>query len=198
VRQVESEYFSALDANFGRLDYSERPELQKGTIDFDVSQSTDYWASNPPQHLSLADTLSDPNFSDVARKPQMMRYVFALDISHTSVHSGFLTSACVALRAIFFGRPAEDGSEAMLACLPPGCSIALVTFDDALHLYDLSVCSVQVWWYFTANSPPQPSHVTPRQFVIPDVDEPFLPLPPSALFVDPHQSRCAHFSHTLK
>ena len=42
----------------------------------------------------------------------------------------------------------------------------------------------------------QPNQTTPRQLVIPDVDEPFLPLPPSALFVDPHQSRCADiFQH---
>jgi protein transport protein SEC24 len=141
---VESEYFSVLDANFARLDYSERPELQKGTIDFDVSESTNYWASNPPLHLSSADVLSDPSLSDVARKPQMMQYVFALDISHTSVHSGFLTSVCVALRTILFGRPSEDESEAMRACLPPGCKVALVTFDDVLHFYDLSVRSVPV------------------------------------------------------
>ena len=39
----------------------------------------------------------------------------------------------------------------------------------------------------------QPNQTSPRQLVIPDVDEPFLPLPPSALFVDPHQSRYAHY-----
>ncbi|KAI0254641.1 Sec23/Sec24 trunk domain-containing protein [Lactifluus subvellereus] len=172
AREVEPEYFSALDANFTRLDYSERPELQKGTIDFDVSQSTSYWASNPLQHLNLANTLSGPTSSDAARKPEMIRYVFVLDTSNTSVLSGFLTSVCVALGSILFSRSSEDGSEATRACLPPGCSIALVTFDDALHFYDLS-----------------PNQVPPRQLVISDVDEPFLPLPPSALFVDPHQSR---------
>ena len=144
--KVEPEYFSALDANFTRLDYSERPELQKGTVDFDASQSTNYWAFNPPQlqHLSLANAPSDPTSSDAARKPEMMRYVFALDTSNTSVLSGFLMSACVALGSILFGRSSEDGSEPTRACLPPGCSIALITFDDALHFYDLSVCSVPV------------------------------------------------------
>lgn len=57
------------------------------------------------------------------------------------MRSGFLAAACVALRAILYGRFAEDGSEAARACLPSGCSIALVTFDDAVHLYDLSVCT---------------------------------------------------------
>ncbi|KAH9067827.1 protein transporter SEC24 [Lactarius vividus] len=168
---VASDYFSALDANFNRLDYSERPELQKGTVDFVVSQSSDYWASNPPPHLTLTSFV-DPTQSDVARTPQTIRYIFALDVSHTSILSGFLTSACVALRTILYGRFSEDGSEVVQESLSPGCSIALVTFDEAVHLYDLS-----------------PNQTTPRQLVIPDVDEPFLPLPPSALFVDPHQSR---------
>lgn len=168
---VASEYFSALDANFNRLDYLERPELQRGTVDFVVSQSSDYWASNPPPHLTLTP-FADPTQSDAARIPQTIRYIFALDITHTSILSGFLTSACVALRTLLYGRFSEDGSEIAQESLPPGCSIALVTFDDAVQLYDLS-----------------PNQTTPRQLVIPDVDEPFLPLPPSALFVDPHQSR---------
>jgi protein transport protein SEC24 len=130
-----------LDANFNRLDYSERPELQKGTVDFVVSQSSDYWASNPLRHLTLT-SFSDPTQSDVARIPQSIRYIFALDVSHTSILSGFLTSACVALRTIFYGRFSEDGSEIVKGSLPQGCSIALVTFDDAVHLYGLSVCTV--------------------------------------------------------
>jgi hypothetical protein len=47
------------------------------------------------------------------------------------------------------------------------------------------------------NSLLQPNQTSPRQLVVPDVDEPFLPIPPSTLFVDPHQSRCANFSHYL-
>jgi len=134
-----------LDANFNRLDYLERPELQKGTVDFVVSQSSDYWASNPPRHLTLT-SFADPTQSDAARIPQTIRYVFALDVSHTSILSGFLTSACVALRTILYGRFSEDGSEIVQESLPPGCSIALVTFDDAVHLYELSVCTVfQLW-----------------------------------------------------
>ncbi|KAI0295750.1 protein transporter SEC24 [Russula brevipes] len=169
---VEPHYFSALDVNFARLDYLERPELQKGTVDFDVSQSTDYWASNPPQHPDLFTTIPDPTLSDAARRPQNMQYLFVLDVTPTSVLSGFLAAVCIALRAILHGRFSEDGSEAASACLPSGCAIAFVTFDDVLHFYDLS-----------------PNQASPRQLVVPDVDEPFLPLPPSALFVDPHQSR---------
>lgn len=138
--KVEPDYFSSLDANFARLDYSERPELQKGTVDFDVSQLADYWASNPIQHLGLFTSLPKPTLDNTPRRPENMRYIFVLDVSDTSTRSGFLAAACVALRAILYDRFGEDGSEASRACLPSGCSILLVTFDDTLHLYDLSVC----------------------------------------------------------
>ena len=139
--KVEPHYFSALDANFTRLDYLERPELQKGTVDFDVSQSTDYWAYNP-QDSGLSATDSNPTPSTAARSPQNMRYMFVLDVSDTSIRSGFLATTCVALRAILYGRIPEDGSEEVRACLPSGCSIAFFTFDDALHFYDLSVSAI--------------------------------------------------------
>jgi protein transport protein SEC24 len=139
--KVEPDYFSSLDANFARLDYLERPELQKGTVDFDVSQSANYWASNPIQHLGLFTTLPNPTLDDAARRPENIRYVFVLEVSDTSTHSGFLSAACVALRAILYGRFAEDGSEVSPACLPSGSSILLATFDDNLHLHDLSVCT---------------------------------------------------------
>jgi len=196
---VEPDYFSSLDANFARLDYSKRPELQKGTIDFDVSQLADYWASNPSQYSGLSTTPSNPTLNDAARRPKTMRYIFVLEVSDASVRSGFLAAACVALRAILHGRFAEDGSEAAQACLPSGCSIALITFDDTFHLYDLSVCTC-FWsrWCFGTNSSLQPNQASPRQLVVPDIDEPFLPLPASALFVDPHQSRCANSLYYLE
>ena len=187
--KVEPHYFSALDANFARLDYLERPELQKGTVDFDVSQSTEYWASNSPRDPPT--TSSDPTLSDAVRRPQNVRFVFVLDVSDTSVRSGFLTAACIALRVILHGRFSEDESEEAQASLPSGCSIALVTFDDVLHFYDLSVRMIS--WFrrcFEVDRSLQPDQASPKELVMPDIDEPFLPLPPSALFVDPHQSRC--------
>ncbi|KAH9965184.1 hypothetical protein BC827DRAFT_1259263 [Russula dissimulans] len=170
--QVEPHYFSALGADLTRLDYAERPELQKGTVDFDVSQATDYWASNPLQQPGWSTKPSNSAPGDAARSPQNMRYVFVLDVSDAAMRSGFLVAACVALRTILYGPISEDGSEAVRACLPSCCSIALVTFDNVLNLYDLS-----------------PNQTSPRQLVVPDVDEPFLPLPPTSLFVDPNQSR---------
>jgi protein transport protein SEC24 len=187
---VEPHYFSALDANFARLDYSERPELQKGTIDFDVSQSTNYWASNP-QDRELSATDSNPTPDTAVRSPQNMRYIFVLDVSDTSIRSGFLAATCVALRAIFHGHFSEDGSEEVRACLPSGCSIAFFTFDDALHFHDLSVCTISPFRQcFEVDRSLQPGQASHKELVVPDVDDPFLPLPPSALFVDLDQSQC--------
>ncbi len=188
--KVEPHYFSALDANFARLDYSERPELQKGTVDFDVSQSSDYWASNP-QDRDFSATDSNPTPGTAARSPQNMRYIFVLDVSDTSIRSGFLAATCIAIRAILHGRLSEDGSEEARACLPSGCSIAFFTFDDALHFYDLSVCTISLFIQcFEIDRSLQPDQVSHKELVVSDVDDPFLPLPPSALFVDPYQSRC--------
>ena len=139
--KVEPQYFSALDANFARLDYSERSELQKGTVDFDVSQSTDYWATNP-QDPGLSTTDSNPTPGTAVRSPQKMRYIFVLDVSDTSVRSGFLAATCVALRAILRGRFSEDGSEEVRGFLQSSCSIAFFAFDGLLHFYDLSVCTI--------------------------------------------------------
>jgi hypothetical protein len=55
-----------------------------------------------------------------------------------------------------------------------------------------------IYWHFEIDSALQPNQASPRQLVVPDVDEPFLPLPPSALFVDPHQSRCASIFYRLE
>lgn len=188
--KVEPHYFSALDANFARFDYAERPELQKGTVDFDVSQSTKYWASNPQDH-GLTPTDSNPTPGTAVRSPQNMRYTFVLDVSDTSVRSGFLAATCVALRAILYGRFSEDGPEEVRACLPSGCSIGFFTFDDALHIYDLSVCTISSFRHcFEVDRLLQPDQAPHKELVVPDVDDPFLPLPSSALFVDPYQSRC--------
>ncbi|KAI0066899.1 protein transporter SEC24 [Artomyces pyxidatus] len=169
--EVSADYFSPLDANLLRVDQLQRPELTKGTIDFAVTKSSEYWAPPPPAHLTPSYVATEPPPTEQARKPQPMRHVFAFDVSNEAVHSGFLSAACTSLRIILYGGAAEDGTE-IPPSFPPESSIAIITFDTTMHFYDLS-----------------PNQATPRMLVVSDIDEPYLPLPSAEIFTHPMASR---------
>ncbi|KAJ7468052.1 sec24-related protein [Mycena latifolia] len=157
--EVSPEYFCNLDGNLQRMDHLQRPELNRGTVDFAVPP--EYWASHPPQRLSM------PYFSPETpptgpRRPLPMNYVFALDVSNESLHSGLLHTACAALRDVFFGQDAS---------FPLESEVAIVTFDDSLHFHDLS------------------SDLVPM-LVLADIDEVFVPLR-NGLFVKPAERQTA-------
>ncbi|KAF8137561.1 hypothetical protein EV363DRAFT_1318334 [Boletus edulis] len=166
--EVSQEYFSNLDPNFMRLDHADRPELNKGTVDF-IVESDEYWA--PPPLPKLAPTYFTPEPPPpTPREPVPLHYLFALDVSMIAVESGFLQSVCSVLLDVLYGGTAADGST-FEPCFPQGCRIAILTFDQALHFYNLS-----------ADLP----HA--HQLVVGDLEEIFLPLR-NGLFVDPWESR---------
>jgi len=118
-----------------RLDHSQRPELNKGTIDFAVSD--EYWAVNPPPKIAPSYyTVDSP--PPGSRKPQPMDYIFAFDVSNESVQSGFLATACSSLRKILFGGVGEDELP-IEPCFPENSRISILSFDKSLHFYNLSV-----------------------------------------------------------
>jgi protein transport protein SEC24 len=118
-----------------RLDHMQRPELNKGTVDFAVPE--DYWAQHPPQRLSMPYASNDPQPSG-SRPPVPMDYVFALDVTNQAADTGFLQAACDGLISALFGYSFEDGTTVEPA-ISPQSRIAIVTFDETLHFYDLSV-----------------------------------------------------------
>jgi protein transport protein SEC24 len=120
-----------------RLDHLQRPELNKGTIDFTVPE--EYWASHPAPRLSVPYHTVDQPFSG-SRRPQPMNYVFAFDVSNEAVQSGFLNSACAAVGKMLYGGMCKNGLS-IQPCFPRGSQIAILSFDRALHFYDLSVCA---------------------------------------------------------
>ncbi|KAG6856941.1 hypothetical protein H0H87_011927 [Tephrocybe sp. NHM501043] len=155
----------ALDANLMRLDHLQRPELNKGTVDFVVPK--EYWAINPPEGITLPYyTVTPP--STGPRPPEPMKYIFAFDVSYDAVQSEFLSSACACVLRILFGGTTADGAS-IDACFPPESSVAFITYDQTIHFYDIS------------------SDLAPM-LVVPDLEEVFVPLQ-RGLFINPIQRR---------
>ncbi|KAJ7196571.1 sec24-related protein [Mycena pura] len=124
--EVAPEYFCHLDGNLRRTDQLQRPELNRGTVDFVVP--SEYWASNPPPRLAMPYFSVEPPPAGV-REPRPMNFLFALDVSSEALRSGMLHTVCAALQDALFGTN---------ACFPPESGFAILTFDDTLHFYDLS------------------------------------------------------------
>lgn len=129
---MTSDYFCNLDMNGMRLDQLQRPELCHGTVDFVVPKA--YWALNPPQHL-IPDFVPIEAPPSGPREPLPMNYIFALDVSHEAIQSGFLASACSSIRTMLYGD--ENGGNS--PCFPPESELAIITFDSTLHFYNFSV-----------------------------------------------------------
>ncbi|KAH9478696.1 Protein transport protein Sec24D [Psilocybe cubensis] len=163
--EVTPEYFCNLDANFLRLDHMQRPELNKGTVDFEVTSSKEYWAQNPPAHIAQP-FYSVETVQPGPRDPCSLTYIFAFDVSIDAISSGFLHASCVALKTILYGNP-DLGIE---PSYPTSSRLAITTFDSSLHFYDLA------------------SEIT-QMLVVADLDEVFLPK--LGLFVDPMERRSA-------
>jgi protein transport protein SEC24 len=119
-----------------RLDHLQRPELNKGTVDFAVSE--EYWATSAPPRLSMIYHSLEPPVLGSSRPPEPMRYVFAFDVSADAVESGFLGAACSSLLTVLYGTTQEDGV-VVPPCFPQDSPVAFVSYDRDLHFYNLSV-----------------------------------------------------------
>lgn len=156
---VESEYFSNLDANGLRLDHLNRPELTKGTVDFIVPEH--YWATNPPPRIVPPYlSVEPPPAPSSTRPPRPMKTVFAFDVSADAAQSGFLESACRTVKAALYEEEGRVHG-----------GVAIVSFDTALHFYNLS-----------------PDLDQGHMLVMPDLEEVFLPIR-EGVFADAVESR---------
>lgn len=117
------------------MDHLQRPELNKGTIDFIVGE--DYWASHPPKGLTTPYFAIEPPHTG-AKAPQPMNFLFAFDVSHEAVECGLLRTACTALLTVLYGVRTTDG-DTIEPCFPPGSQVAILTFDRTIQFYNLSV-----------------------------------------------------------
>ncbi|KAJ8514638.1 hypothetical protein ONZ45_g7854 [Pleurotus djamor] len=158
---ISPDYFCNLDANLMRLDYQQRPELTKGTVDFLAPE--EYWASQPLPTLSKPFITVEPPLTG-PKPPLPLNYIVAIDISVEAVRSGFLQQACRSLQNILYGDS---------ACFPPDSEIAIITFDRSLHFYDFSTADGQA-----------------PMLVVADIDEVFIPMR-TGLFVNPTECRAS-------
>ena len=68
-----------------------------------------------------------------AREPTPPSYVFAIDVSWNSVQWGVLSKAVSAIKELLY----ENGPNK----LPPKVKVGIITFDKAIHFYNLKVIS---------------------------------------------------------
>ena len=164
-----------------RLDHLQRPELNKGTIDFLVPD--EYWALEPPG-LNPSYAPVGPSSKRTHRPPQPMNYVFALDISVDAVRSGFLKSSCDALRAAIY----QETEEGVICKLPVGSKIAIISYDCVINVYNLVGYPRARSTHTFDDLPSQNAPETADVLVMPDIEDVFLPLGPG-VFADPVKAR---------
>ncbi|KAI0346387.1 sec24-like protein [Trametopsis cervina] len=165
--EVAPEYFCNLDANLMRLDHQQRPELNKGTVDFVVPEA--YWAPHPPPSINPLYQAVAPTPASHTRNPLPMDYVFTIEVTAEAISSGFTLQACQSLLHVLYGDDAAENG--VQSCISPQSRICIITFDNTLHFYDL-----------------RSTLDRPSMLVVADVDDVFTPLS-DGLFVDPTASR---------
>lgn len=162
--EVVPEYFSHLDMSQRRMDLDQRPELRQGSVDFAVNR--DYWVQDNP---------TQPGSSP--REPTPLHYIFAIDVSWSSVRCGVVQEAVEGLRELFYGKKVEgaegDNAEIVPGGLPEGAKVSIITFDKSVQFYNLKAGLEQA-----------------QMLVVSDIEDMFVPLLEGFL-VDPFESRTA-------
>ncbi|GHJ87945.1 hypothetical protein NliqN6_4347 [Naganishia liquefaciens] len=115
-----------------------------------------------------AERAEDPSL----RPPLPIGRVFVIDVSWSAVRSGMLYTVCEGIRRALYGPDgAENEGETGGVHEVPSGRVAIVTFDRAVHFYNLS------------------HEIEKAQMMVcPDVEDVFLPLARGFL-VDPTQSK---------
>ena len=94
----------------------------------------------------------------MVRPPQPPVFLFVLEVSYTAVTSGLLRCVAATLQHTIDKLPGGERTQ-----------FGLITYDNTLQFYNLSGS-------------------TPQMLVVPDIDEPFLPMP-TDLLVNLHERR---------
>ena len=174
---VTPEYFAPTDPSGVRVDRAQRPELTLGTVEFMVPK--EYWA----------------------KEPVGLRWLFLIDVSQEAINRGFLEAFCNGIIGALYYDDQEDADHEKVndddtpskRTIPIGSKVGFVTYDKAMHYFNCSVSFVQ--------KDPGPFLLTLLQakldqaqmLVMPDIEEPFVPLGSDGLFVDAYESKFVLF-----
>ncbi len=176
---VIPEYFAPTDPSGVRVDRAQRPELTTGTVEYLVPK--EYWA----------------------KEPVGLRWLFVIDVSQDAVSKGFLEAFCEGILGALYGEDEDDvddertnGENALeKRRTPVGSKVGFVTFDKAMHFYNCNVSRCPKYVPRIADSS-QESLERAQMLVMPDIEDPFVPLGSEGLFVDPYKSKyvsCLHY-----
>lgn len=122
---------------------------------------------------SALDMLQLGEGQTTVRAPRPLTYLFVLDVSFSAVRCGALQVATKAIRQTLYGAsgqaPSDDASPGF--GVPPGSRVGIITFDQALHFYNLDAQLEQA-----------------QMMVMADTEDPFVPIS-EGLLVDPWASK---------
>lgn len=172
--ETPADYFSPTDPQGVRVDREQRPELTRGTVEFMVPR--EYWAKDPVG----------------------LRWLFVIDVGQEAANRGYLETFCEGILNALYSEDGlatpddETGLEekAKPRNLPAGSKVGIVTYDKDMHFYNLSVSNRTRSSGNAVLMRPlsQASLEKAQMMVMPDIDEPFVPLS-EGLFVDPYESQ---------
>lgn len=119
------------------------------------------------------DTLNLGKGHTTVRAPRPLTHVFLIDVSFSAVRCGALQTCVRAIKQALYGTevPAPDDHGVPGFGLPPGSQVCIITFDQAMHFYNLD-----------------PNLEQAQMLVMADLEEPFIPIS-GGLLVDPWASR---------
>lgn len=107
------------------------------------------------------------------KEPVGIRWLFVIDVSMEAVHKGLLAAMCSGILETLYGETEEiEGEEKPKNVLPAGSKVGFVTFDQHIHFYNCHASRQQ-----------------PEMMIMPDVEDPFVPLGSEGLFSDPIESK---------
>lgn len=106
------------------------------------------------------------------KEPVGLNWLFLIDVTQEAFNKGFLEAFCEGiLSSLYAGEDEVDENGEPKRVLPQGAKVGFVTYDKEIHFYSCHASLEQ-----------------PQMMVMPDVEDPFVPLS-DGLFVDPVESR---------